>query len=156
MCLYKADLINTEIGNSKHVCNCNWIQTRSINVTNRHNTFLDINNIRTHDDKSAINNLQIDVFYRLLKQVIQKLYPLTFDFEGRNMAVCVEDGCFDDLIVLEKFKTSLSKYYKFNAPIDMNEVNVVATDDQDIDAIPFMNNDDETITKFTDWIENLP
>ena len=55
-----------------------------------------INNIRTHDDKSAINNLQIDVFYRLLKQVIQKLYPLTFDFEGRNMAVCVEDGCFDD------------------------------------------------------------
>lgn len=153
MSIYKADLINAEIGHSKCICNCQYIQARSVNVTNRRNTFLTINNIRTHDDKNA-TNLNIGIFYKLLKDIINKDY-VTFNFQGNNIAI---HGHFDDLDILKKFKTHLSKYYKFDAPILMKDVAVDAADEKDArddDPFPFMNNDYETIARFTKWMQTF-
>ena len=157
MSLYKADLANTEIGESRGICNCRCLQKRSINVVNRRNTYLDIKNIRTLNDKSAVDKLlKIDLFYRILCKIIQDRHPHTFDFEGRNMAVFIDDGeRFDDLAILEAFKTSLAEHYKFEAPINMSEVDVEATDVQQVNTIPFMNIDDECIARFTNWAATL-
>jgi hypothetical protein len=155
MSLYRAYLVNTEIGESRGICNCRCLHKRSINVDTRRNTRLDIKNIRTLNDKS-VDDLKIDLFYRILCKIIQDRHPHTFDFEGKNMAVFIDDGeRFDDLAILEAFKTSLSEHYKFEAPINMSEVDVIATDEQEVNSIPFMNIDDECIARFTNWTATL-
>jgi hypothetical protein len=154
MSIYRSDITNKEIGVSKSVCNCGCIKKRSINVTNRHNTYLDIRNIRTlssEGGQSAVDDLKIDIFYKLLRQIIKDMYPNTFDFEGQNMAIRIDDS-FDELTILEKFKEKLMDYYIFDAPINMTEV---ATK-EDVATIPFMNIDDACIDRFTAWLgQNL-
>lgn len=159
--LYTSDLVDKEIGHQHSICNCGGLRKRSINVTNRRNTYLDIKDISTHDGRSAVNEgdsrlLKIEIFYRLLKQTIKEHYTETFDFEGQNMAVLIDEGKrFDDLMILEAFKAKLAKFYQFNAPIDMAQVAVIATDEQEVDAIPFMNKEDGNINKFVQWVSSV-
>lgn len=159
--LYTSDLVNKDIGHQHSVCNCGGLRKRSINVTNRRNTYLDIKDIETHDGRSAVNErnsrlLKIEIFYRLLKQTIKEHYTETFDFEGQNMAVLIDEGKrFDDLMILEAFKAKLAEFYQFNAPIDMSEVSVIATDVQEVDKIPFMNIEDDNINEFVQWLSSV-
>jgi hypothetical protein len=158
--LYTTDLVDKDIGHQHSICNCCYLSTRSINVTNRRNTYLDIKNIRTHDGKSAVNEdsrlLKIEIFYRLLKQTIKEHYNQTFDFEDKNMAVLVnEDERFDALKILEEFKAKLCELYKFDAPIAIDKVNEEPKDAQDIDIIPFINKEDDNISRFIGWVSSV-
>lgn len=159
--LYTSDLVDKDIGHQHGVCNCGDVRKRSINITNRRNTYLNIKNIKTPDGRSAVNEqnsqlLKIEIFYRLLKQTIKEHYTQTFDFEGQNMAVLIDEGKrFDDLMILESFKVKLAEFYQFNAPIDMSEVSVIVTDVQEVDKIPFMNIDDVTINEFVQWVSSV-
>lgn len=147
--LLTADLVDTNIGRPHSICNCGGLRKRSINVTNRRNTYLAIKDVKTHD---ALN---IEIFYRLLKQTIKEYYQ-TFDFEGQNMAVLIDEGeRFDDLKILEAFKVKLGEFYQFSAPIDMERVSAIATDEQEVDAIPFMNKEDGNIKEFVQWVHSV-
>jgi hypothetical protein len=89
------------------------------------------------------------IFYELLEQTIKEHYNQTFDFEGRNMAVLVnENEQFDDLKILEAFKVRLGEFYQFDAPINMEEV----SKEQENDTIPFINKEDDNIKKFINWV----
>jgi len=146
--LYTADLVDKDIGNQHSICNCGELRKRSINVTKRRNTYLDIKNIRTHDGNNS-QFLKIEIFYELLEQTIKEHYNQTFDFEGRNMAVLVnENEQFDDLKILEAFKVRLGEFYQFDAPINMEEV----SKEQENDTIPFINKEDDNIKKFINWV----
>ena len=156
--LYTTDLVDKDIGHQHSICNCGDLRKRSINVTNRRNTYLDIKNIRTHDDRSAVNEwnsrlLKIEIFYKLLEQTIKEHYNHTFDFEGQNMAVFINEGeRFDDLKILETFKVKLGEFYQFDAPINMEEVSKNTEDEEEIDTIPFINKEDDNIKKFINWV----
>ena len=153
--LYTSDLVNKDIGHQHSICTCGDLRKRSINVTNRRNTYLDIKDIRTHDGRSAVNDtdsrlLKIEVFYQLLKQTIKEHYNQTFDFEGHNMAVFIDEGeRFDVLKILESFKVKLTGFYQFSAPIDMAQIDAIA-DEQEADAMA----DEHTWTRFSDHIHS--
>lgn len=151
MSIEKAELLDTDIGESEGgMCNCGCLRKRSINISNNHVTNLVIKNIRTiNDNRSALDDLlDINIFYRLLRDIISDKYHNTFILGDVNMAVFLNnDETFDDLVILEKFKARLVKYYNFEAPIDMSAVDVF----QNVNSIPFMNIDDETINMFIKW-----
>lgn len=159
--VYIGDKVPAENQNSNSICNCGGVQKRSIDVTNRRNTYLDIKDIRTHCDRSAVNErnsrlLRIEIFYKQVVKTIKEHYNQTFDFADKNMAVLVDEGeRFDDLKILEAFKVKLAEYYQFNAPIDMSEVAVSATNEEEVDAIPFMNKGDGNINEFINWISSI-
>ena len=155
--LYTADLVDKDIGHQHSICNCGVLKKRSINVTNRRNTYLDIKDIKTHDSRSAVNGRNIiEIFHRLLKQTIKEHYNQTFDFEGQNMSVLIDEGeRFDDLKILEAFKVKLAEFYRFNAPIDMTHVAAITTDEQEVDAIPFRNKEDGNINEFIQWVSSV-
>ena len=155
--LYTADLVhlgNKALGNQHGICNCGGLRKRSIDVTNRRNTYLNIKDIRTRCGRSAVNELlRIDIFYKQAIKTIKEHYKHTFDFANKNMAVLIDEGeRFDDLKILEAFKVKLAEYYQFNAPIDISEVAVSATNEEEVDAIPFMNKEDDNINEFINWI----
>ena len=153
MSIYKADLLNTDITKSKNTCNCGYIKSHNVNVTNRRNTYLKIKDIKTFDGQCAMD-LKIYVLYRLLEEVITDMYPCNFNFTGsKNIAVYI-DGEFDDLLVIEKFKAKLLSHYKFNAPIDMKEINGPPHSDQ-VNTIPFINIDQDLIERFIKWTESV-
>lgn len=159
--LYTSKLVDTCISEQRSICNCSGLRRRSINVTDRRNTYLNIKNIETHDGRSAVNEmnsrlLKIEIFYRLLKQTIKEQYTQTFDFEAQNMAVLIDEGKqFDDLKILEAFKAKLAEFYQFNAPIDMSKVSVIATDVQEVDKIPFMNIENGNVNEFVQWVSSV-
>lgn len=158
--LYTSELVDKDIGHQHDICNCGSLKKRSINVTNRRNTHLNIKNIRTHSGRSAVNEknlqlLKIELFCQLLKQTIKERYT-TFDFGNNNMAVFIDEGeQFDVLNILEAFKVKLAKMYRFNAPIRMERVAVVATNKQEVDTIPFINVEDSIINKFIQWASSV-
>lgn len=155
--LYASELVDKCIGEQRVICNCSGLRKRSINVANRRNTYLAIKDIKTHDGRRAVERLpKIEIFYRLLKQTINEHYNQTFDFEGQNMAVFIDEGeRFDDLKILEVFKVKLAEFYQFNAPIDMTQVAKIATDEQEVDAIPFINKEDGNINNFIQWVSSV-
>lgn len=159
--LYTSDLVDKHIGKQKGICNCGGLRKRSINVTNRRNTRLNIKDIKTHNGRSAVNEinsrlLKIEIFYRLLKQSIKEHYSQTFDLEGQNMAVFIDEGeRFDDLIVLDTFKAKLTEFYQFDAPIDTSKVSEIVTDEQEVNTIPFINKSDGNINNFIQWVSSV-
>jgi hypothetical protein len=155
--LYTADLVDKDIGHQHSICNCGDLKKRSINVTNRRNTYLNIKNIRTHDGRSAVNELlNIEIFYRLLKQTLKEHYNQTFEFEGQNMAVFIDESeRFDDLKILESFKVKLCEFYQFDAPVDMERVSEKTEEKEEVDTIPFINKEDDNINKFTRWVSSV-
>lgn len=156
MSIYKADLVNTENSESEGICNCGCLQKRNINVKNRRETYLRIKDIRTYDNMSIDNHLQIHIFYDLLKDTIKEMHPHTFSFDnGRNMAISIDEGeRFNDVQVIERFKTKLLSHYQFDAPIDVREINRRPSDE--VDTIPFMNIDSDDIAKFVNWVKTRP
>lgn len=158
--LYTADLVSKDIGQHQHsICNCGCLRKRYINVTNRRSTYLDIKNIRTHDGRSVVNKrnlrlLEIELFYKLLQDTIKEHYNQTFNLEGQNMAVFIDESeRFDDLKILESFKVKLGEFYQFDAPIDMEQVSEKT--EEEIDTIPFINKEDDNINKFTRWVSSV-
>lgn len=154
--LYSADLVDKNIGHQHGICNCGGLRKRSINVTNRRDTYLAIKDIKRGDVSAVGDLLEINKFYDLLKKTIQEVHSHTFDFEGRNMAVYIDEGeRFDDLTILEKFKVKLTEHYTFNAPIDITKVSQVTSDEEDVNTIPFMNIADSSIDTFVVWATSL-
>jgi hypothetical protein len=145
--LYTANLLDKNIGCQKNACGCGCIKKRTINVNNRRDMYLDILDITTLDGKIDVD-LNIYFFYELIKQTIKEEYINTFDFENRNIAVCIDDEDFDHLKILEKFKDKLANHYKFNT----ESIRVLPVDEEDVTSIPFMNVDDNVIGKFTSWV----
>jgi len=110
--------------------------------------FLNINNIKNRDGNGVSPYNNIDNFYTLLKQAIQEIYPITFNF-GHYMAIYSDH--FDELIVLDKFKDILSNYYKFDAR-DVSED--VYEDVSEEITFPIMIRP-ETWTKLYNWVKTV-
>lgn len=128
--LRTAELAEKETGQHRHRISRFGEKDLTFTVTNRRDTYLNIQDIRTPDGTSAIDPLiNVSLLYRLLIESITEHYQ-TFDFGNRNMAVLIDKGEFDDLKILKEFRVKLAEFYLFDAPIDMTEV--AQDDEQDI------------------------
>jgi hypothetical protein len=144
--LYKSYLTNSHFDFDSYIINisCVGMDMYQMAVNERRETYMSLDNLKTLDGGNAVDMVDVNLFYKLFKEIIDKEFPDTFVFGMKNIAIFL-DKSFNEAVLITALKAKLREHYEFDVSKYTNKKSEEKT-------IPFVNVNKDVNDDFKEWL----